>query len=53
MEGSLKSLGRQQWELSPPLSNHMNSILVNVKDRLCKGYGTGALTRIHGGENET
>ena len=35
------------------MSNHMTSILVNMNDRLNKGYGTDALTRIHGGENET
>jgi len=35
------------------MSNHMSAILVNVNDRLYKGYGTDALTRIHGGENET
>ncbi len=32
----------------------MTSILVNMNDRLNKGYsGTDALTRIYGGENET
>jgi len=36
------------------MSNHMTSILVNMNDRLNKGYsGTDALTRIYGGENET
>ena len=49
----MDQLGGNDRGHSPPMSNHMTSILVNMNDRLNKGYGTDALTRIHGGENKT
>jgi hypothetical protein len=36
-----------KWEHTPPMSNYIAAILVDVKDRLNRNYGTYALTRIH------
>jgi len=46
-------LGGDDGNIRHLISNHMSAILADVNDELKRGYGTDALTRIHGGENET